>query len=65
MLLVLVLETTASSNVGDVVCSVPGVNVIQLSARDVQVTRHQSTGTQANSQIVLMDGPSIYFAFYK
>ena len=37
------LQTTASSNIGDVLRSVPGVNVIQLSARDVQVTNRQST----------------------
>ena len=58
------LQTTASSNVGDVLRSVPGVNVIQLSARDVQVTSRQSTGTLANSQLVLMDGRSIYLDFF-
>ena len=58
------LETTASSNVGDVLRSVPGVNVIQLSARDVQVTSRQSTGTVTNSQLVLMDGRSIYLDFF-
>ena len=58
------LETTASSNVGDVLRSVPGVNVIQLSARDVQVTSRQSTGPVANSQLVLMDGRSIYLDFF-
>ena len=58
------LETTASANVGDVLRSVPGVNVIQLSARDVNVTSRQSTGTLANSQLVLMDGRSIYLDFF-
>ena len=58
------LETTASTNVGDVLRSVPGVNVIQLSARDVQVTSRQSTGPIANSQLVLMDGRSIYLDFF-
>ena len=58
------LQTTASTNVGDVLRSVPGVNVIQLSARDVQVTSRQSTGTLANSQLVLMDGRSIYLDFF-
>ena len=54
------LETTASTNVGELLRSVPGVNVVQLSARDVQVTSRQSTGPAANSQVVLMDGRSIY-----
>ena len=58
------LQTTASSNIGDVLRSVPGVNVIQLSARDVQVTNRQSTGVVANSQLVLMDGRSIYLDFF-
>ena len=58
------LETTASTNVGDVLRSVPGVNVVQLSARDVNVTSRQSTGTLANSQLVLVDGRSIYLDFF-
>ena len=58
------LATTASTNVGDALRSVPGVNVIQLSARDVQVTSRQSTGALANSQLVLMDGRSIYLDFF-
>ena len=58
------LETTASTNVGDVLRSVPGVNVVQLSARDVQVTSRQSTRPAANSQLVLMDGRSIYLDFF-
>ena len=58
------LETTASSNVGDVLRSVPGVNVIQLSARDVQVTSRQSTGAVSNSQLVLVDGRSVYLDFF-
>jgi len=48
---------------GDVLCSAPGVNVIQLSARDVQVTSRQSTGTVTNSQLVLVDGRSTYLDF--
>ena len=58
------LETTASSNIGDVLRSVPGVNVVQLSARDVNVTSRQSTGALANSQLVLVDGRSIYLDFF-
>ena len=58
------LETTASPNVGDVLRSVPGVNVIPLSARDVQVTSRQSTGTVTNSQLVLVDGRSTYLDFF-
>ena len=58
------LETTASASVGDVLRTVPGVNVVQLSARDVNVTSRQSTGPLANSQLVLVDGRSIYLDFF-
>ena len=58
------LQTTASSNVGDALRSVPGVNVVQLSARDVQVTSRQATGTLTNSQLVLVDGRSMYLDFF-
>ena len=58
------LATTATTNYGDALRSVPGVNVIQLSARDVNVTSRQSTGTLANSQLVLVDGRSMYLDFF-
>ena len=58
------LETTAAQNYGDALRSVPGVNVIQLSARDVNVTSRQSTGAVANSQLVLVDGRSMYLDFF-
>ena len=58
------LETTATQNYGDALRSVPGVNVIQLSARDVNVTSRQSTGALANSQLVLVDGRSMYLDFF-
>ena len=58
------LATTASTNVGEALRSVPGVNVIQLSARDVQVTSRQSTGAVSNSQLVLVDGRSVYLDFF-
>ena len=59
-----VLGTTPSTNVGDVLRGVPGLNVIQLSARDVQLTSRHATGVLANSQLVLMDGRSVYLDFF-
>ena len=58
------LATTASSNVGDALRAVPGVNVVQLSARDVNVASRQSAGTLVNSQLVLVDGRSLYLDFF-
>jgi len=58
------LETTPAQNYGDLLRSVPGVNVIQLSARDVNITNRQATSTLSNSQLVLLDGRSIYLDFF-
>ena len=59
-----VLASTPAQNYGDLLRSVPGVNVIQLSARDVNVTSRQGTSTLTNSQLVLLDGRSIYLDFF-
>ena len=59
-----VLETTPSSNMGDILRNAPSVNAIQLSVRDVQVTTRQSTGILSNSQLVLVDGRTIYLDFF-
>jgi outer membrane receptor protein involved in Fe transport len=59
-----VLASTPALNYGDLLRSVPGVNVIQLSARDVNVTNRQGTSTLSNSQLVLLDDRSIYLDFF-
>ena len=59
-----VLASTPAQNYGDLLRAVPGVNVIQLSARDVNVTNRQGTSTLSNSQLVLLDGRSIYLDFF-
>jgi iron complex outermembrane receptor protein len=38
--------------------------VIQLSARDVNITNRQATTTLSNSQLVLLDGRSLYLDFF-
>lgn len=60
-------ETIASSpaqNYGDLLRSVPGVNVIQMSARDINLTSRAATNTLSNSQLALLDGRSIYLDFF-
>src|SRR5688572_7433023 len=59
-----VLTTSPAQNYGDLLRTVPGVNVVQLSARDVNVTSRQATSTLSNSQLVLLDGRSIYLDFF-
>jgi len=53
-----------AQNYGDLLRSVPGMNVIQTSARDFNVTSRQSTSTLTNSQLVLLDGRSVYLDFF-
>src|SRR6185369_11876100 len=59
---VVTAETIASSpaqNYGDLLRSVPGLNVIQLSARDVNITARQATGSLSTTQLVILDGRSV------
>ena len=58
------LETSPSQNFGDLLRSVPGMNVIQMSARDINLTSRQATSTLTTSQLVLLDGRSIYLDFF-
>jgi outer membrane receptor protein involved in Fe transport len=59
------IATSAAQSVPDVLRSeVPGVNVIQMSARDFNLTSRQATSTLSNSQLALLDGRSIYLDFF-
>ena len=58
------LETTPAQNYGDLLRATPGVNVIQLSVRDVQVASRSAGNTLTNTQLVLVDGRSVYLDFF-
>src|SRR5207247_3869202 len=58
------LRSTPAQNYGDLLRGVPGVNVIQLSARDINITSRQATSTLSNTQLVLLDGRSVYLDFF-
>jgi outer membrane receptor protein involved in Fe transport len=58
------IKSSAAANYGDLLRAVPGVNVVQLSARDVNLTSRQATSTLTNSQLVLLDGRTIYQDFF-
>jgi iron complex outermembrane receptor protein len=49
---------------GDLLRTVPGVNVAQTGVRDISVTARGATSTLANSQLALLDGRSIYLDFF-
>jgi outer membrane receptor protein involved in Fe transport len=58
------LATAPSQNFGDILRNVPGVNVIQTSARDVNLSMRTGTSTLATSTLVLLDGRSLYLDFF-
>jgi outer membrane receptor protein involved in Fe transport len=58
------IAAAPSTNVGDLLRSVPGTNVIQMSARDVDLATRQATSTLPNSMLALIDGRSIYLDFF-
>ncbi len=58
------LTSAPSQSFGDILRNVPGVNVIQTSARDVNLSMRQGTSTLATSTLVLLDGRSIYLDFF-
>ena len=58
------LENAPTQNFGELLRSVPGVNVTQVSARDINVTSRGATGTLATGQLALLDGRSLYQDFF-
>jgi len=54
------LQTAPQQHVADVLRTVPGLNVIQTSARDFNLTARQATSTLATSTLVTVDGRSVY-----
>jgi iron complex outermembrane receptor protein len=58
------LEEIPADDFGDLLRNVPGLNVSQTSAREINVTARGSTNTLATSQLVLVDGRSIYLDFF-
>ena len=48
----------------DLLRSVPGVNVTQTSARDINITSRGASSTLSTSQLALMDGRSLYQDFF-
>jgi iron complex outermembrane receptor protein len=54
------LGSAAFDSYADVLRGLPGMNAIQMSARDFNFTTRAATGAAANSQLVLLDGRSVY-----
>ena len=58
------IENAGAQNYGDLIRSVPGANVSQTSARDINITSRGATGTLSTTQLALLDGRTIYLDFF-
>ena len=58
------IESIPADDYGDLLRNIPGLNVSQTSARDVNMTSRGSTNTLSTSQLVLLDGRSLYLDFF-
>ena len=58
------ITAAPSPNFAELLRSIPGVNITQVSARDINVTSRGSTGTLATGQLALLDGRSLYQDFF-
>jgi outer membrane receptor protein involved in Fe transport len=59
-----VIASTPSTNYAELLRTVPGVNIVQTSARDFNITTRGATSTLATSQLALLDGRSLYLDFF-
>jgi outer membrane receptor protein involved in Fe transport len=58
------IEAAPSANFAELLRSIPGVNITQVSARDINVTSRAATGTLATGQLALLDGRTLYQDFF-
>jgi iron complex outermembrane receptor protein len=58
------LESAPSQSYADLFRTVPGLNVTQTSARDINLTSRSATSTLSTGQLALLDGRSIYQDFF-
>ena len=58
------IERLPADDYGDLLRNVPGLNVAQTSVRDINLTGRGATSTLANTQLVLLDGRSVYLDFF-
>ena len=58
------IETAPSANFAELLRSIPGINITQVSARDINVTSRAATGTLATGQLAMLDGRTLYQDFF-
>ena len=58
------IAASSAQNYGDMLRTVTGLNVVQSSARDVNLAARQASPLLTNSQLALLDGRTIYADFF-
>jgi outer membrane receptor protein involved in Fe transport len=58
------IRSAPSQNFAELLRTVPGVNITQVSARDINVTSRGATGTLSTGTLALLDGRSLYQDFF-
>jgi outer membrane receptor protein involved in Fe transport len=58
------IQSAPTQNFAELLRTVPGVNITQASARDINVTSRGATGTLATGMLALLDGRSLYQDFF-
>jgi outer membrane receptor protein involved in Fe transport len=58
------IENAPTRNFAELLRSVPGLNLTQVSARDINATTRSATGTLSTGQLALLDGRSLYQDFF-
>lgn len=59
-----VIQSSPATNYAELLRAVPGVNIMQTSARDYNITLRGATSTLSTSQLALVDGRSLYLDFF-
>ncbi len=58
------LAELPADDYGDLLRNVPGLNVSQISARDIQITGRSASSSLSTSELVLLDGRTLYLDFF-
>ena len=58
------IASAPTQNFAELLRTVPGVNITQVSARDINVTSRGATGTLSTGTLALLDGRSLYQDFF-
>ncbi len=58
------IQSSSTQSYAELLRAVPGTNVSQTSARDINITSRGATSTLSTSQLALLDGRSLYLDFF-